>query len=76
MLATGPITGVIVMTLLNARLVSRVGPLWMLGLGALFAGIAALGLVIAAAGAGAVLCYGWLRFNMAASSSRFPELAP
>jgi len=38
------IGGVIVMTLLNARLVSRVGPLWMLGLGAVFAGIAALGL--------------------------------
>lgn len=38
------IGGVIVMTMVNARMVSRVGSLPMLGIGALLAGIAAIGL--------------------------------
>ena len=41
------IVGIILMTLINARLVSRFGPLRMLALGAGLAGLAALGLLTA-----------------------------
>ncbi|MHA6196190.1 Bcr/CflA family multidrug efflux MFS transporter [Pseudomonas wadenswilerensis] len=41
------IAGIIVMTLINARLVSRLGPLRMLAVGAALAGIAAVGLLVA-----------------------------
>lgn len=42
------ITGVILMTLINARFVGRVGPMRMLGVGAAMAGLAAIGLVLVA----------------------------
>ncbi len=41
------VAGIILMTLINARLVSRLGPLRMLALGAGLAGLAALGLLLA-----------------------------
>lgn len=51
------IGGVIIMTMVNARMVSRVGPLPMLGVGALLAGIAAIGLGVLG-GAGVLGLYG------------------
>jgi len=41
------VAGIILMTLINARLVSRLGPLRMLALGAAMAGLAAVGLLVA-----------------------------
>lgn len=42
------ITGVIIMTLINSRFVSRVGPMRMLGVGAAMAGLSAIGLAVVA----------------------------
>ncbi|MBA1203241.1 Bcr/CflA family multidrug efflux MFS transporter [Pseudomonas capeferrum] len=42
------ITGVILMTLINARFVRRVGPMRMLGVGATMAGLSAIGLALVA----------------------------
>lgn len=55
------IGGVIVMTIVNARLVGRVGPLRMLGAGALIAGIATAGLG-GLGGAGMLGLYGIVAF--------------
>lgn len=56
------IAGIIVMTLINARFVGRLGPLRMLALGASLAGVAALGLLAAGLGGwgGLALIVAWV----------------
>lgn len=56
------IAGIIVMTLINARLVTRLGPLRMLAVGAALAGIAAVGLLLAGLSGwgGLVLIVAWV----------------